>query len=131
MKSQPKSNDIADNDRSGLFYAFISPELSNAVAALRPASMTEGDYHVSIMREFMAASKARKTSPDLRDAAQEAIIKERLMTRFTIAPKDGQTVEELEDSLQLASEARLATVIQAACTHHIEAAREDEILEPS
>ena len=74
MKSQTKSDDIADNDRSGLFYAFISPELSKAVAALRPSGMTEGDYHVSIMEEFMAANKARKSSPDLRAAAQEAII---------------------------------------------------------
>ena len=131
MKSQTKSNDIADNDRSGLFYAFISPELSKAVAALRPSGMTEGDYHVSIMEEFMAANKARKSSPDLRAAAKEAIIKERFMTDFSIDPTDGQTEDELEDSLQQASEARLATVIQAACTHHVEAARKGKTLEPS
>ena len=104
---------------------------SKAVAALRPSGMTEGDYHVSIMEEFMAGNKARKSSPGLRAAAKEAIIKERLMTHFSIDPTDGQTEDELEDSLQQASEARLATVIQAACTHHVEAARKGKTLEPS
>jgi len=123
MESRIKSNDIAKNDRSGGFYEFISPELSNAVATLRPSGMTRDDYHVSIMEEFVAAVKARKTSQDLADAARSAVLKETMLARLPISPEDGQTEDELEDSLQQASKARLATVIKAACTHHVEAAR--------
>ena len=55
-------NDIANNDRSGLFYEFISPELSKAVAKLQPSGMARDEYHVSIMNEFIAAVKSRKAS---------------------------------------------------------------------
>ena len=116
-------NDIALNDRTGGFYEFVSPELGKAVAKLRPSGMARNDYHVFIMEEFIAAVKSRKVSDELASAARAAVFKERLLERLPIVPSSGQTVGKLEASLQNDSKARLATVIQAACSYHVEVAR--------
>ena len=89
-------NDIANNDRSGLFYEFISPELSKAVAKLQPSGMARDEYHVSIMKEFIAAVKSRKASQELSDAARGAIFKEHMLERLPISPSEFQTMDELE-----------------------------------
>ena len=106
-------------------------KLSKAVAKLQPSGMARDEYHVSIMKEFIAAVKSRKASQELSDAARGAIFKEHMLERLPISPSEFQTMDELEASLQQKSEARLATVIRAACKHNVEVARLSQVIEPS
>jgi len=123
MDSKTTQPDLARNDPSGGFYEFIPPELSTAVAAMRPSGITRDEYHLSIMRDFIDAVKARKAPVELVVAARSAVFEERMIERLTIGPDVGQTEEELEASLQESSKARLSSVIEAACTYHVEIAR--------
>ena len=131
MTSEIEIADLVSNDRSGLFYEFIPPELSKAVAALRPSGMTRNEYHVSIMRDFIDAVKAREAPKNLADTARLAVFKEYTLERLTTGPNVGQTAEELEASLQQSSEARLTSIIEAACTYHVKIANKAQLLDPS
>ena len=57
-------------------------KLSKAVAKLQPSGMARDEYHVSIMKEFIAAVKSRKASQELSDAARGAIFKEHMLERL-------------------------------------------------